>query len=731
MVTLQQDRLLQTEFGARFFQSLAEAEPKSALITLKRTVGTWSKEELRHFTTGRRQVVWTLEKIARWKHLFADSARLLLALAETENEGWSNNASGVFAGLFVISLHRQFSRTEAAPQERFLILKEAFESPVEARRKLALQACEMALKRQRVGVVNSRVQMFGKQPDLWIPTTYGELFDAYRQIWNYLYGKLDSLAEDERQKAIGILLMNARDLNLMENLSDMVIKTLNGMALKPYIDKQRVLQTVLQILRADGQDLPEDSKQSWEKLKEKLTGNDFHALMQRYVGMDIFEDRIDKEGNLVDQAQPKIEELAQQTINDPELLRHELDWLVTGEAKNGFRFGYQLGQMDIGFSFLSELVEAQKNIDKNKSVGLLAGYLRALFENDEQRWEILLDDFVQEKILSIWVPELTWRSGIASDRAALRVLQLANEEIINIDHFRMFVYGNTVQALSESVFNQWIEFLLTQSEVGAVYIALPLYSHYYQNGVERQLPKNLTLRLLTSPMLFQKSELAQQDQMASFYWEKIGKAFVQLYPSKSLELADIMLEHFGKEETVFDGFLSKTQTVLFDIAELNPEEIWKRIVKYLDFPIDSRAFRLTNWLGGKNLGNEKNEGTLSLIPVNVVWRWVDKDIEERAWYLASFVPKQLFRETDKTCWAREVLVQYGSREDVRRNLRANFSTESWWGNESTHLENKERELLEFRKDEDNSNVRLWLDEFMTELRHRIEQAKIEEEREVD
>jgi hypothetical protein len=123
----QHSDFLKTGDGARFFLALTEADSASALACLKRTVGTWNKDELQQFTTGRREIVWALERIAIWRDLFGDAAKLLLALAEAENETWANNASGVFAGLFSPG-YDKVAPTEAPPHERFSVLKEAFES---------------------------------------------------------------------------------------------------------------------------------------------------------------------------------------------------------------------------------------------------------------------------------------------------------------------------------------------------------------------------------------------------------------------------------------------------------------------------------------------------------------------------------------------------------------------------------------------------------------------------
>ena len=50
--------------------------------------------------------------------------------------------------------------------------------------------------------------------------------------------------------------------------------------------------------------------------------------------------------------------------------------------------------------------------------------------------------------------------------------------IIGVNHFGIFVYGKTVENLSDEVFTAWIEFLLSATDKPAVSIALKLYYYY-------------------------------------------------------------------------------------------------------------------------------------------------------------------------------------------------------------------------------------------------------------
>ena len=310
------DEYLKTRLGSRFFLALAEADPKAALKCLMRTMGTWDRETLFQFTTGRRDVVWALEKIAMQRDLFVDAARLLLALGEAENEGWSNNASGVFAGLFSPG-RGSVAPTEASPAERLPVLKEAFESGSKERRLLALKACNEGLESDHFSRMSgAEYQGLRKNADFWEPKTYGELFDAYRQVWQLLSEQLECLPEDEREEAIGILLQRAPRIARHPNLSNMVFDTIQIFSEKACVDNRLLIKTVVEFLHHNGKELPDDIRQRWEHLKDELIGSDFHSLMQRYVGTNLLVDAFDENENYLEQGHPQIHTLAQQAVEE-------------------------------------------------------------------------------------------------------------------------------------------------------------------------------------------------------------------------------------------------------------------------------------------------------------------------------------------------------------------------------------------------------------------------------
>lgn len=712
--------LLKNPLAAEFFEKLAEADPKSALESLKETVGNWNKEELLHFKSGRRKVIWTLEKIAMWRELFIDAARLLLSLGEAENEKYSNNASGIFVDLFSTA-PAPIAPTEASPQERFPVLKEALESKSKEKRLLALRACDKTLESGFFSrIMGAEEQGLRREPKLWMPKTDEEIFESYSRVWKLLCEKLDGMTEDERKKTLDIILRRAASLGLYQSLADMVLETVDELSKKANLNKKQILEGIIRILHYTGKQMPKEIRLKWTKIRDQLTGSNFSSLLNRYVGMAIIEDSFDDQGNRIDQAQRKIEELADKSIKKTSLLTSELAWLVTKEAKNGYGFGYELGKRDKNFLLLSKILKAQRIEEENATTNFLGGYLRAMFEMDPVKWEKQLDNLASDKKLRSLTPELTWRSGF-SDKAAMRVLSLAEKKFIGIEHFRIFAFGDFIRNISESILLKWIQFLLDKSDYDAISVALDMFYFYYiYEKLKPVFPKQLTLKLLSHSLLFEKSEEVRHDQMVGYHWTELGKAFLKRYPEESLKIFDKILENFGNEGNILNGIYAKRENLVDEIAKMFPIKVWKKIKKYLGPPIDSRAFRIKNWLQQSNL--------LSLIPIKEIWKWIDLNVEKRARYFASFVPKTLSRGKGKVCLARELLVRYGTREDVKSRLMANFSTEFWSGRASAHYQSKRDRLLEFKQKENNKNVKQWIDEYVLQIDTLIERSEIEEDK---
>ena len=565
-----------------------------------------------------------------------------------------------------------------------------------------------------------------REVELWTPKTWGELFDAYRMVWELLYDKLDNMEEDEQQKAVSVLLDHTRSLVREPNLSDMVIDTISELAGKPYVEKEALIKTVAQILHYDRKTISPEMTARWEKLRDELTGSDYSSLLRRYAGMDLLEDQFDDEGKRQDQIQSKIEELAQQAVDDIKLLEMNIEWLVTTEKQNCTRFGYALGNLDKDFSLLLFLTEAQKQAGKSNNITFLGGYFNVLFSKNQKKWEEQLDTLMTDPELSKLVAELTWRSGL-TDRAVLRMIELVKKGISDNSHFQML--SRFIGGLSPETITSLAEFLLDSNDAKSVSILLQIFDSYYiRDKPKLSLPENITFKLLTHSSLIGKNESRTRNVMDDFEWSLIGKKFITDYPERSLELAEKMLECFEEQGSIVNAYSKYVMEIIDNITISYPDEVWKLIIKFIGPPVDTRAWHITHWLRGIDMF-DNTEGSLKNVPLSMIWEWVEGDIEKRAKYLASFIPNRLFKEEGKICLAWELLCRYGDRQDVRNSFSSNYSTEGWSGPASLHYETKKQHLLDFNKEDNDPNVKLWVDEYIGYLERSIEREKISEERE--
>ena len=715
----QQRNYLQTSLGSGFFLALTEADPESALECLKETAGTWDGENLSQLV-GRTYVVLALEKIAVWKDLFAEAAELLLVLGDTK-----------FVELFSLGPGR-VAPTEAPPSKRLPILIEAFASGSKERRALALKACNVALESTDfVRFGSPENQGLSQLPELWMPQTYGKLWDAYRDIWELLDDQITRLPDDESKECAMILLDRAREIARIPNLAEMVVKSVATIVKEKYVDEKHVIGTVKQILHYDGGDIAAETRGLWEQLMDKLVTSDFHSMVKRYVGIDMLEDEFDENGNQVDRTQPRIEELAKRVLDNLSLLQPELDWLVTTEAQKGYQFGHELAKRDHGFSLLPMLLDAQRNADENASTTFLGGYFGVLFESDTELWEAQLDALIDDKKLNSLIPALTHRSGL-TDRAGLRLLDLTRRAVISINDFKLFVYGKAINDLSGEVFSEWVKFLLRASDKSIVSIALNFFYRYHVfQKPKPTLPLELTFRLITHPALFRETDESRFDTtMTAYYWTEISKAFLELCPEKNLDLAKLMLSYFGEDGSIVSPY-SQTCSVLDELTQQHPAEVWKQVNGLLESQgHSSRTLALEKWLrDGGSWGREETKPALLRIHRKLIWEWIEGDIENRAWYFASrLVPTTHSVEEWKASLVREFLAYYGIHKEVKSSLMSNYLSGVSFGPASSHLQAKKEKLLQIKDIDGNENVTRWVDEFVAGLEAQTGWERMREER---
>lgn len=698
-----------------FFLTLSKTDPSSALDYLEREICGKSRDQLLQFTSGRRETVWALERIAEYKENFERAANLLLLLAEAENENFSNNATGIFLNLFSPAAG-QVAPTEVAPKDRIPVLESAINSDSKLKRSIAIKACNKALQMRNFSRVTTNYYEIGTPLQLWEPKSGEEIIEYYQAILNILVMQLNKHEED-RNEVVDIILYRLRSFACVPKLAEKILEIVRKLHEMHWADSEKLLKTISNAIYST-KNLQPKILEEMQRLQNDITGNDFHSLMKRYVGMDIQMDWLGETKS----NQARVKEIDDLTTLSLDLsnLEPELNWLVTKKAKYGYRFGYELGKKDAENLLLPSILNALRNAGDEGSGFFVGGYLSSIYEKDAEKWESELEKIYNDSALYQFLPEITWRSG-TSDRAAERFIRGIHENKFDYTCLGIFKYGNAfLDRLSEESFTTWILLLLEEKKEDAVIIAVDLFYSYYVQGQQKSLPKQLTLKLLLHENIIHRTHEADYAVLDEFIWKQIGLAFVKQYPEDSVEIAKTVLENFGTEN-FFGYYDDEVAEVLDEIARIKPKETWKVASQYVGPPIDSRAYNVQQWLRKELFSSDR--GTLPTIPMSEIIAWIDEDEKSRAGYIASFLPPEFEK-------IREFLVKYGDQEEVKRRLAINFDTEGWMGSAITHYEKKKKKFEELEEKETNANIKSWLNFYIRLLDRDIKRSIEREEREL-
>ncbi|MFC5279578.1 hypothetical protein ACFPM1_12540 [Halorubrum rubrum] len=713
--------LLTTDWGSHLFKQFAEAAPREAIKPLEHFIEQKSVNELLEFTTGRRNIVRSIQYMVVWDDTFKRAAKILLNLAEAENEEYANNASGIFTNLFSPGWGK-LAPTETAPQERLTVLEEAIRSDSEKRQLLAVKAAGVGLQNPNriTKTVGPEYQGARESPDLWQPETYGDLFDYYRSVWEFLQEELDEMPEQVRGEAVEVMLDAVRGLaKLHPSLSQMIRSSLEEFSEYDWVDNGRVIRTSVDLVHYDSDELEDiEEAEEWRSFVVDISEDSFETQLERYVGLNLLADD--------DVYEEKLGELAAKAIEGPQKLESQLDWLATS-VPNQYRareFGYEVGTRDENNSFLSDiLAEIDQAQDDDRSISFLSGYLSALHERDEAARQEVFDDIQQNDRLRPYLVDLIRLSAV-TPRDAERIVELIQEGEVSASSLRGLEMGGVSRNFEEQTFREIVELLL---EIGADEAAtiLPTFFHYYVYPDEApELPEELTLELLTHPAFVEPEQDIVVRQGISHDWKEIAHEYIQQHPDHIDDVLETILDILGDRGSIIGGS-PEIKELLYDILRDQPERTWNKITTVLD-ERDERLVPLFHWFRGD--APRIDDKPIEYVPPTHIWEWIEDNEEVNAILAARIVPAEFFHSNERICLAQELLKRYGDREDVRNELSANYHTGSWMGPESKHYQQKKDQLELFKEDESNENVLRWINDEIDALEEQIEQAKKNEER---
>ncbi|MFQ5853148.1 MAG: hypothetical protein ACE5JU_21525 [Candidatus Binatia bacterium] len=679
----------------KVFNILATALPEAGIAALERLIRPLPREALLEFTEGRRSVVWTLQSLAWTPATFFDAGRLLLLLADAENERFSNNAQGVWGGLFRIYL----GGTAVPAVERHPLIREALESETISIRTLGVKAIESCFETHEVRTAGAERQGGRILAPEWRPKSREEDLAVRMSALSLLDLALSDPDQKVRGESLNTLLSATHALVRL-NLFDEAIRRIERLTLTED-ERWRTIKLLRHVLRYDKGWLTQNQLEKLNSVISVLEGPDSGSRLRSLIGPES-DYNVTQEST---EERQQLKDLIEEFLAKPEVLNEQLTWLTSPQAKFSGVFGFELGKIDLEKRWLLPFVERARYGD---GVFLLSSYLQGIQARGEtDSVQQLLDEWTaSEQGLAPVVLETTWRSS-PTKRGADRIISLVDKGWLDPNSLGTLGYGGWTAGLPSEEFRAIFERLLVSSQDETIeHAAFILLSRIEKHKDEVDPLSELAWKFLDRAVPLPRD----RNVSVMYYLEEITRFYASEDPKR---LVRAILKRVRDHDEVFLDS-DPLMRMLEHATRATPERIWGIIGREL-LTRDMTAYRLTLAL---------NNWYVRLIPEATLLKWAADHRPHGPRVLASLSP---VGSVPLDSLARKLLIQYDDAdENIGSQLYANFRTGSWSGPYSNVLASKLKTVKEWSKDR-NKTVREWARPIVKGLEGELRKVELEEE----
>ncbi|RKO72130.1 hypothetical protein D7322_08550 [Sphingobacterium puteale] len=706
--------VLNTGLGSRLFRSVVPVNPESTLTALEIEFGTLEINELKETVgPGRRNLIWALEALVFREELFQRSVALMFRFAAAENENISNNATGQLLHLFHIVL----PGTQADLKERIKAIDLHLEDSDPRIRHLAVLAMIQGLKgdsfRRDIGPEKQGSSVPLKDFDPSWP--------QIAEYWANLLERLVYVAnvnEEEREVIKGAIATATRSL-IRENLAYLLKNAIEKIVIFDDSYWEEAINQLSSALKYEV--INNEEADLVERIQILLEPKSLRNKVSYYVSVPPWDLDFDYklDGRYIDRVGDNAKQFAEKIVNEKEDILSILPYLLSGEQRKGFVFGYRLGELLNDAELAYEMLKVIKELpldDQNAVV--LAGYVSSL---EQSKRKAITDSIIQDNELSRYSVYIT--SVQVPDISEInKLFQLLDRGAIEPSQFYQLLNGRGFDGLE---FNEVLDVLSTLSSYpNAEAVSFDIGAQYVRRREESWLILKPFLMTLILNNNFLK---ARPSHNFHYSWKSvIDRLFKE---NQETELIEVLLrqivevakdygiyslDHYLKDIinhvilTDFDLFLSVIGTALLD------DEIYISL-KYL--------------LGSKN-GEYGEVGVLDHANVDKLIGWARDNSPKAAKRLAYMMPVTVFG--DATKWhhlALKMIDEFGELDGFMNELAANIGSYGSVGSQVPYLE-KQKELISKLLNHSSSKVVVWAKSMVQYLNTEIERSRLDDQNEI-
>ena len=720
-----QAEVLNSEKGSRLFRSLVEVNPHVTVNVLEKVFGGWTREQFLEIVPGRRNLVWSLEKLCFWEDTFLKAARVMLALGAAENETWGNNATNQFLQLFHVFL----SGTQAHPKLRICVIDEALVSGDINIKTLAVKALGHALKNchfsRSCGV---EVQGSRAPQEDWKPKLWSEVFDYWRESLTRLThiacedNEISIIARDQIVKSIRGL--------VQAGLMDEIDKSLTEIIAIKGSFWPEALNMLQESVQYDGPRIPEDGLERLNKWIDIMKPQSISERLILLVSNPKWDHVKDDSGRYIDLAEKDVTDFAKECADDITSLLQSLEIVFTGDQRKGYAFGYSLGEsLSVPDRFIKSALTTLAHIPPDRAnPTVLGGFLAAIKPNYCSLVVETMDSIANDEILYIYTVDLT-RLINPGQNDLKRVLGLMDSGKISANELRAFAYGGVLKHESSEVVISFCNEII-RYDLGAlstVFEILYMYSWDKPdkfNACSEELRKILlNPGMIANNLMLDRIGYGLQETIISFL---------------DAENGDIELAHHVSNEIIN---ICSQKDFSYGLEHYITPVISKLLSRYpyFSWSIFSKGFFSDNCFLSFNLLNlfephfeleSETYGVLFELSEEFLIEWCKEHSEKAPYVLTKLIP--LLINVDGS-WSIHSIAQflfdtYGDNSDVVMQIFRSLGPRSWIGSVIPYYE-QQIEAIEKLVEHRIPNVRKLTRERIEYLKQSIEREKLREEEE--
>lgn len=707
--------VLNTELGSRLFRSFVEVNPIAVSQNFKRQFFNKSTEELLKIKAGRRNIIWTLEKLCFDKRTFSDSAKVLLQFAIAENETWANNATSQFLHLFNIHL----SGTEAVLEERWKIIDWLLNKGDKAYYDFALRAMKVGLNFGHASRMGGAEQQGSKRLIDNNPT-WKEIEEYWGNILNKLLAIIKSKNEysDFASEAIA----NCTRTMFHIGMGKLILPYLKEISELKNNDWDSGLKGLKFARKYENHSIPEQQLVEINRLIELLTKTDF---LTKYLTLS-------SSYHLDNDETYSSEKVIEAIINlADEFISSEISWEETFPAfyKNqqvfSFHFGKRLSELlkddktkinrfiDYSLEIISQIPQEERNYTVlggfivNSSAEIKKDFYSRLYQSSEFNRQLFY-------FLSI----------DKSGKEYFELLfHLIDNKVYDVNSFYTFAYSNALAQLSLEELNSFSEKLFTYSDDGyAVVFDLFADLSYGDEAKKKALMpicKKCIIKLGFNRKFKRQLDDYKWTEAISFILSDEKEVDFAKFTNKSI-IDSITWENSYH----LDHYIQQVYEILLKV---HFNSIWKDLSDALlsNEELYIKFYGLKHILGSHIGGVGRSIGVLFDGDINSIFNWCKENKPLAPTRLAELVPIFDNNNTDYAKWhpiALRLIDEYGEIKEVLSHISSNMGTYSWTGSVVPLLESK-RELFKQLTNHKTELVREWATSYIGYLDKDIEVEK--------